>query len=80
MTWLEALVRITGLAGPSITAVLNVAATDPNTADAAATLRAKLEESLTPDGLADVALALPGEVLNIFKLKLEPADHPGDHI
>lgn len=80
MTWLEALVQITGLAGPSIMGVLDVAASDPNTKPAAETLRQKLTETLTPEGLADVALALPGEALNILKLKLEPADHAGDHI
>lgn len=81
MNVLEALVHWAGFGEPPLDELLRkIGEVSPDLKPAADAWLAALQTDVTPDGLAAVALALPGEGLNILKLKLEPEDHPGDHI
>jgi len=81
MRILDALMQWAGLSEPSLEDVLIKAGeASPDLKPSADLLLEKLRADITPEGIADVALALPGEGLNILKLKLEPEDHASDHI
>jgi hypothetical protein len=79
MNLLQAIATLAGLSAPSLEALLRGAGEAvPDLKPTADEWLAKLEAELTPDALADVVLALPAELQNILKLKLQPTEHPGD--
>jgi hypothetical protein len=50
----------------------------PDLADAIREKIVQLETAVLPENLAALGAAIPGELLNIVKGKIEPKDHPAD--
>jgi hypothetical protein len=75
MTLLEAFIKLSG-AKASLEPILRAAPEDLR--PAAQEWLARLQNEVTPEGLAGVVKALPAEAQDIFRGHLAPEDHPGD--
>lgn len=79
MTILEALMAWAGRGTPPLDGLLvSVGNLSPDLKPTADAWLAKLGRAVTPEGLAEVALALPGEARDILRGKLAPEDRPSD--
>ena len=78
MTILQALVKWAGASSSLENLLRSAGDLSPDLKPVADEWLAKLAQDVTPEGLASVALALPGELQNILRGKLEPHDHPSD--
>lgn len=57
-----------------------VAENAPDLAEKAEALAAQLDSPISPEALAELGAAIPGELLNISRGQLDPRNHPGDAI
>ena len=78
MTILEALVKWAGASSSLENLLRSAGDLSPDLKPTADEWLAKLGQAVTPEGLASVALALPGEFRDILRGKLAPEDHPSD--
>ena len=84
MTLLEIIQKLLGQAAGNMaqvkTILAAIVAKYPDTATSLNPIIAELDAPVSPEALASLAAAIPGELLNIARLKLDPKVHPGDAI
>jgi hypothetical protein len=84
MTLLEIITKLLGTAAGQMGHVKeilgSIVAKYPDTAGSLNPIIAELDAPVSPEALATLVAALPQEVLNIAKFKLDPKLHPGDAI
>ena len=79
MSFLEVFAQWAGVAAPVLERIIRSGAANvPDSQADADTVLAKLNQAVTPEGLAAVVGALPAEVANVFRGLIEPEDHPSD--
>jgi len=84
MTLLEIIQKLLGTAAGQMGHVKDilaaVVAKYPDTAGSLNPIIAELDAPVSPEALATLVSALPQEVLNIARFKLDPRSHPGDAV
>ena len=84
MTLLEIITKLLGTAAGQmghVKEILTAVVTKyPDTASSLNPIIAELDAPVSPEALATLVSALPAEVLNIARFKLDPKIHPGDSV
>jgi len=84
MTLLEIIQKLLGTAAGQmghVKDILTAIVTKyPDTAGSLNPIIAELDAPVSPEALATLVAALPQEVLNIARFKLDPRSHPGDAV
>jgi hypothetical protein len=84
MTVLEIIQKLLGQAAGQMSHVKDIlaqiVARYPDTAGSLNPIIAELDAPVSPEALATLVAALPQEVLNIARFKLDPKPHSGDAI
>jgi len=84
MTLLEIIQKLLGTAAGQMAHVKEIltaiVAKYPDTAGSLNPIIAELDAPVSPESLATLVSALPQEVLNIAKFKLDPKFHAGDAV
>ena len=84
MTLLEAILKLLGLANDNRTVgrlkeiLAGIVGRLPDTAGELNPIIAALDAAVTPEGIDGLVKALPPEILNILRLKIDPRPHAGD--
>lgn len=84
MRLIDIIQKLLGQSAGNVTALeallRRIAAAAPDFADEANAWIAALGTAVTPENLAALGAAIPGELLNIVQGKLDPRPHAGDGV